>query len=860
MSRLQVPSLAAIVAIIVLASSGFAQSLGASGTIQGTVLDPTGAVFPGITVKIANPVSGYQSTATTDENGAFLIRNVPFNHYHVAVSAKGFNPLAQDVDIHSSVPIFLKFSLQLAQSQTQVEVEAQAQDVLENSPTAHADIDSSLIANLPVPTSSSGLSAVIAKSTPGVVNDSNGMFHPQGEHADTSFVIDNQPVSDQQSRTFSNQISASVVQSMEMITGVAPAEFGDKSSLVVVTSTKSGLGAGKPHGSATFGYGSFGSPSLDFSLSAGNQNWGNFVAVDGLRTGRFLDSPEFRPIHDIGNAENFFDRLDYKFNNNDTLHFNLSLARSWFQQPNTYDQQFAGQDQRQQIRSFNVAPGYTHLFGNSTLLTANAFVRQDRVNYYPSANILNDQPATLSQTRRLTNSGAKVDLAYSKGIHNLKSGFQFSFTPLSEQFATGVTDPLYNSPCVGANGVPVLAPSVTDPVNCIGPASANPGFSPGLLPFDLTRGGQLFNFKGDADIKQQAVYVQDAITLGNLSAMLGVRADNYDGLSSRSGVQPRIGLSYHVKKTGTVLRASYGRMFLTPYNENLVLSSSTGSGGLDNALGGFGEKALVPARRNHFETGFQQGIDGWLMVDGSYFWKFTQDDFDFDVILNTPLAFPIQWRKSKIDGFSIRLTIPQHHGFTAYSVMGHTRARFFGPEAGGLIFNSPVDNSVFRIDHDQQFQQNTHIQYQPVKTGPWFGFTWTYESGEVAGQVPDFPTLLALSGDEQAQAGLFCGSFFATPASPIRTCGSGLGVTRLVLPAAGAYDPDRNPARIAPRHVFDAAVGWDNVFRNDKYKWDLRFSAANLTNNVALYNLLSTFSGTHFVAPRMWKGEVTFNF
>ncbi len=849
-----------MVAVFLFSALGFSQSLGSTGTVQGTVLDPTGAVVPDATVRISNPVSGYQKAATTDENGAFIVRNVPFNHYHVAISAQSFSPQAQDVDLHSSVPVFLKIELQLAGSRTEVEVEEQAQDVLENSPTAHADIDSSMIANLPLPPTSSGLSAVIARSTPGVVNDSNGMFHPQGEHADTSFVIDNQPVSDQQSRTFSNQISSSVVQSMEMITGVAPAEFGDKSSLVVVTATKSGLGTDKPHGALTLGYGSFGSPSADFSFSAGNQNWGNFLAVDGLRSGRFLDSPEFQPLHDIGNAESFFDRVDYKFKNNDMLHLNLSLARSWFQQPNTYDQQTAGQDQRQQIRSFNFAPGYTHLFNNSTLLTANAFVRQDRVNYYPSADIFQDQPATLNQTRRLTNSGAKVDIAYSKGIHNLKTGFQFSFTPLSEEFQTGVTDPLYNSPCLDANGVPILAAGVTDPANCPTGSSGNPDFSSGLLPIDLTRGGQLFRFKGNADIKQQAVYVQDAMNFGSLSVNLGVRADNYDGLSSRSGIQPRAGLSYHVKKTGTVLRASYGRMFLTPYNENLVLSSSTGSGGLENALGGFGEKPLIPARRNHFETGLQQGINGWLMVDASYFWKFTQDDFDFDVILNTPLAFPIQWRKSKIDGFSIRLTVPQHYGFTAYAVMGHTRARFFGPEVGGLIFNSPVDNSVFRIDHDQAFQANTHIQYQPSKRGPWFGFTWTYESGEVAGKVPDFATLLALSGDAQSQAGLFCGSTFATPTSPIRSCGSGLGVTRLVLPPEGSFNPDKNPSRVAPRHTFDMAVGWDNLFHTDRYKWDLRFAAANLTNKDGLYNLLSTFSGTHFIAPRMYKADLTFNF
>src|SRR4029434_756982 len=93
-------------------------------------------------------------------------------------------------------------------------------------------------------------------ASPGVVADSNGFFHPIGDHAQTQFAIDNQPVTDQQSRVYSNQISPDAVQSMDPITGVAPAEYGDKTSLVVNIVTKSGLDQPKPTGSAEFGYGS----------------------------------------------------------------------------------------------------------------------------------------------------------------------------------------------------------------------------------------------------------------------------------------------------------------------------------------------------------------------------------------------------------------------------------------------------------------------------------------------------------------------------------------------------------------------------------------------------------------------------
>src|SRR5438876_11388294 len=129
--------------------------------------------------------------------------------------------------------------------------------------------------------SSGGLNQVVTLASPGVVSDSNGFFHPVGDHAQTQFSIDNQPVTDQQSRVYSNQISQDAVQSMEIITGVAPAEYGDKSSLVVHIVTKSGLDQPKPVGSVTFGYGSFKTPIVDVNIGGGSHAVGNFLSFTG---------------------------------------------------------------------------------------------------------------------------------------------------------------------------------------------------------------------------------------------------------------------------------------------------------------------------------------------------------------------------------------------------------------------------------------------------------------------------------------------------------------------------------------------------------------------------------------------------
>jgi len=261
-------------------------------------------------------------------------------------------------------------------------VESGAADLIESVPYAHNDIDHAQLSKLPATSPGSGLSDAITLGTPGVVADSNGFFHPLGDHAQTSFSIDGQPVNDQQSKAFSTQLPLNAVQSMELITGTPSAEFGDKTSLVVNATTRSGLGQSKPTGSFQVQYGSFGTVGEEATLSLGSAKFGNFLAVNAMRSGRFLDTPEFRPVHAIGNNGTIFDRIDFQPTAKDSLHLNLFVARNWFQTPNTYDQ--PNQDQRQKIDTFNIAPGYQRTISPSTLLTLNPFVREDNVHYYPS--------------------------------------------------------------------------------------------------------------------------------------------------------------------------------------------------------------------------------------------------------------------------------------------------------------------------------------------------------------------------------------------------------------------------------------------------------------------------------------------
>jgi hypothetical protein len=946
--------------LLILFSANGAQAQSAS--ISGTVVDPSGGVVVNATVTIHNPVSGLERSTTTDSSGTFTFPNVPFNPYHLSVNAKGFTSYAQDVEIRSAVPLSVPITLKVEGGSSTVTVEGGG-DLVENDSTFHTDVDRALFDKLPLESQSSSLSSLVTLTTPGIAADSNGLFHGLGDHAENSFSVDGQPITDQQSKVFSNQLPVDAVQSLEVISGAPPAEFGGKTSIVIVATTRSGLGVTTPHGSVTASYGAFGTSNAGFDLAYGSQKWGNFISANGLDSGRFLDPPEFSVMHDKGNEENIFDRVDYQFSTANSVHLNALYTRSWFQTPNSFDAQFASpwfgvvvdngglappvnsgctlaecgqpvgpQDQRSKIGTFNIAPTWTHLISSNAVFTIGAFVRRDAYDYYPSANPFADlgpfslQRETVAQNRTLTNAGAHSEVSYVRGIHNIKAGIVYEQTFLTENDSLGIVDPTFNAPCLtlstAANpNVPVQG--FTNPSQCaaagfaendptVNPNAPNtpqfPAFNPLLLPFDLTRGGSLFrtssSFPLHADVKELAMYVQDTITWKDWSFNLGIRGDLYNGLTVARQAEPRLGIAYNIKPTNTVLRVSYARTLESPFNENLVLSSIGCQSDILNPLLLCSSNSLTPLApgfRNEFHAGLQQAFGKYFVLDGEYIWKYTHNAYDFSVLGNTPITFPIEWDRSKIPGFAIRGSVPNFHGLTALVVMSSVAARFFTPQVSGAGANPAAPSGVFRIDHDEHYNETTHLQYQPWKKLPWVAFNWRYDSGLVAGATPCFgsPALgndcpgsfvengvnmvsliasnvggVPLSADQEFEAGFTCNGVHATPPSAANPAGIPLsfngvvgvcpaslfGSTLIKVPAPNKENDDANPPRIQQRNLFDVALGHDNLFRGDRYKWSARLEVINLTNNFALYNFLSTFSGTHYVSPRAITAQIGFHF
>lgn len=871
------PALVGIALSAGLATPG-AWAQGTIGSVTGSVTDTTGAAIPGASVQLTNPKSGVNRTETADSSGQFRFTNVAPDPYRVSASSPGFQASAQTVNVNSAVPVNVTLQLNVATSSTVVNVEA-APDLVETDPTLHTDVDRSTIEHLPVQ-GSSELSSIVTMTSPGISADSNGLMHGLGDHAENTFSVDGQQITDQQSKVFSNQVPASAVQSLEVIAGAPPAEYGDKTSLVINVTTRSGQGVKTPTGSVTTSYGSFGTSNIAFDLAYGGKNWGNFITATAMQSGRFLDAPEFTVMHDKGNEENIFDRVDFDLGPTSTLRTNFQYTRSLFQTPNTFDTQYnfaaAGltpgpTSQGSKIQTIDIAPTYTRTLSPQSVFTFGAYLRRDGYNYIPSGNPLADfgpiQSESVTQFRSLTNAGARSDVSWVHGINDVKIGGAYNQTFLRENLKIGLVDPTLNVP---------------------GTASYNPV----LAPYDLTRGGGLYAWHGQTDVKELALYGEDTISVKNLLINAGMRGDFYNGLAIQRQAEPRLGVSYNFKKTSTVLRASYARTQETPFNENLVLSSTGCDYPVLNAIfstvGPCLPAPFNPGFRNEIHAGLQQAITRHFVLSGEYIWKYTHNAYDFSVLGNTPITFPIEWHNAKIPGFAVTGTLTETKGLTVDVSLSSVAARFFNPQVGGVgATGGNGTNLPFRIDHDERFNQTTHLEYKmPFRKSLWYSLNWRFDSGQVAGSAPCYntsdpnsdcgPTSITINGqpgidlsgltpDEQFQAGLTCNGFKATPTQgiPGNQCLATQLTSNLVrVPAPGTEDDDRNPQRIAPRNLFDMALGDDSLYQwhADRYRIGARLTAINVTNKYSLYNFLSTFSGTHYVTPRTVTAELSFHF
>ncbi len=305
------------IASVLLGTSAYAEET--YEKLQVRILDVSGNNIAGVRVNLACESTHTHLEAYSDEGGIATFPSLPVGFCSAAVAADKFEPQLAKLEIKGELKT-TEIVLRPLRLKTEISVEADPGGI-EIATAAAATIGRERLDQLPLFNRATGFTDILTRTTPGVAADSNGFAHPLGEHADTSISLDGQPITDQQAKVFANQLNPDTIEAFTAITGAPPAEFGGKTSLVISVTTKSGLGS-KSTGFLQSDWGNLGTLNESGGWAIGSPKWGNFLAITGTRSERFLDSPESVPLHDTGNNGALFNRTDWHPQADDLIHWN----------------------------------------------------------------------------------------------------------------------------------------------------------------------------------------------------------------------------------------------------------------------------------------------------------------------------------------------------------------------------------------------------------------------------------------------------------------------------------------------------------------------------------------------------------
>jgi hypothetical protein len=748
------------------------------GELRIKVLDQAGLPIPG-TIELISQSNGLRRTVDTDRDGNATARRLPFGLYSVHVERSGFAPLADVVEIRSAIPREMRITMSVAPIETAVTVR-DVETLLDPHKTGTVNrIGAEAIQDRL--SSRPGRSLLdLVNTQPGWLLEANGVLHPRGSEYQTQYIVDGIPLTENRSPAFSPELEADDVQSVSILTAGYPAEYGRKLGGVIDVTTQRDSQPGFHGHIASYG-GSFDT----FGGSAAAQyGWGKntfSVTGDAARTDRYLDPPVEWNYTNAGSNSDYTAHYERDLSEHDRLGIILRGGESRFQVPNELVQQQAGQ---RQDRGANETAGqiiYQHVFSPSIIGDLRGMVRDTSATLWSNPYAT---PMYASQDRGLRESYVKGSISAHQGRNEWKAGVEADFGSIHENFGYLLTDP----------------------------AQFDPGTPPG------------FTFANRAQDREQGLFVQDLIRLGNLTVNAGVRWDHYGLIVHQSAASPRLGAAWYWRGGDMVFRASYDRIFQTPAFENILLASSPAVDVLNaNVL----RLPVRPSLGNFYEAGFAKAFFGKLRLDANYYRRAMNNFADDDLLLNTGVSFPIAFQRADIHGVEVKLEIPRWgpvSGFVSYSNM---LGIGYLPVTGGLFLGDNAAAALgasgsFPVTQDQRNTVQSRFRYQAAKR-LWFAFGGAYGSG-----LPvEFDGTLA---DALAQYG-----------------------SRIV----DRINFDRG--RVRPSFSLNASAG-TIVFQRERRRVRFEAEFENLTNRLNVIDFAGLFSGTALAPPRSATLRLTADF
>jgi hypothetical protein len=691
--------LGSFVALLLLCARASAQIQ--IGTVKVVTEDPTGARVANAAALLTNPLTGYRQAATTGDGGEAVFNNVPFGRYTLQAEAAGFQTSSRAADVSSNVPVTAVLRLSLAAANETVNVTAGERLIGVNSSRTETVINQNSIGLLPGVNRSRRLQELIA-TTAGWSAEDNGLLHVRGADDGVLFVVDGVPVAERLDAPSASAFNVDSVESLRVITGDIPAEFGGRSGAVVALQPKSGVDAPLA-GSLSLGGASFATRDAAFDVGGGfRQRFGFFVSGAGVASHRFLDPVDPRNFNNRGGAVNFNLRSDWHPTSRDILLVNVGVGGKDFRVPHGEEQEEAGQRQRQELRDGSLSVSWQRVWSARTVTNAAWFRRTYQSRLFGSEL---DTPVFAEQERRHARQGVIASVTHERGGHHLKFGFDAARLAPREFFTFAVTD---------------------------SEEAEERDFSDAAIAF--TRADP-FVFRDRRALGLFAVYAQDSFSpLKHVTLNVGLRYDHSRMLLNEGQLSPRVGVAWHLPRTATVLRASFNRLFQPPQVENLLLSDSEQARRLSPFVDETGGGTPLRAERTSaYEVGFAQAVGGLFRLDVAYWHRTFRHVNDPNVFFGSTLVFPNNVASGWARGVDVRLDVPERKGWSGYVSFTNGRTLQTGPLTGGLFLTEEFieigPGARFTPDHDQRNAGAFGVTYRQRRAGLWGAFSGRHQSG-----------------------------------------------------------------------------------------------------------------------------------
>ncbi len=676
-----------------------------SGELRIHVADPAGHGIQ-VVVHILSDANQYNVDLTTDRQGNLDVARLPYGVYRLEIVQAGFAPVAETVELRSSIPVGQAIVLKLATVAQTVAVQAASTLIDPEQPGSVDEVGSSFIQHRLASIPGRSLQDLV-NAQPGWLYEGNAVLHPRGSEYQTQFVVDGIPLTDNRSPSFGPEIEADDVQSLSIYTAGIPAEYGRKMGGVIEVNTVQNTQPGF-HGDLTLAGGSFdtGSAFARGQYTAGKNTMGG--SVSGSMTDHYLNPVVPQNYTNTGTLGDFSLRYERDQSPNDRLRMSVRHELSRYDIPNEQVQQAAGQRQTaDNVETMGIA-AYQHTFSPNALARLDGMVR-DNANDFDSNP--ESTPVEVFQHNRIREGYFKALVAVDRGRIEWKAGVESDNTFLHENTSYAITDPTQFD-----NATPLT-----------------------------------FAFAAQRPDLEQAAFIEDLVHVGHWSINAGLRWDHYQLLLNKQAVEPRFAVSRYFPSSGLILHFSYDRVFQTPSFENILLSSSTQIESLDPTT--FLRLPVQPSVGNYFEGGMTQALFEKSKLDINCFRRDVSNYADDDQIDNTTVSFPIAFRKAIVYGAEAKLDLPDWRKISGFLSYSYEVGNAWNPVTGGLFLGDDATAAETQLSGhfpDSQDQRNSvrgRVRYQ-VLPRFWLAAGIQYDSGLPFDFDGDPNTVLAQYGQQ----------------------------------------------------------------------------------------------------------------